>query len=286
MTRQPAAGPSFGLLAALFLCVCATPALAAGLRFEKSAPITQEGVATVGAASGPIAFEQIIVRNLPTAEEIQNAKKDSEDRQHPRIYLVVTNSAATAQRLTATVTLEGDDGKSLMTCDATDVVKAKESSAEMRICWTVGMFTADWPKVRSARVVATIEDAVPTLDKVVPLTNSVADIHEELGRLVVEKVVVGNLPSAADIDKAKRDPTESFHPKVLLFLSNPTDEKIKVAMKVVLENAKGTPYLTCERTDKLDPRTHDDDLTLCWTDSLKTLDWAEVAKAHVLVSIP
>jgi len=101
----------------------------------------------------------------------------------------------------------------------------------------------------------------------------------------VEKVILTNTPTKEDLEKAQNNPADNTRPKITLLISNPTEEKVKVAIKIILEDKAGTAFLTCERTDKIDPRKKSDDLMICMGNQVKTLDFPDITHAHVIVAV-
>ncbi len=105
------------------------------------------------------------------------------------------------------------------------------------------------------------------------------------GPLVIEAVTVRNMPSAGDVADAAKDRNDNSHPKFSVGLSNSGSDEIEAKVKVSLETASGEVLMACDGKTSLDGQAHNDHLNLCWIASIKTIDWPQVAKVHVVATV-
>lgn len=105
------------------------------------------------------------------------------------------------------------------------------------------------------------------------------------GPVTFEEVVIRNAPDDEDLEKAKSDPSDKCHPKLAVGMSNSGSRKMKVKIYLRLEDKDGNVYMTCDRTDTVQPGAKNDHTNFCWLDSMKTLDWPKVAFVHITASI-
>ncbi len=124
------------------------------------------------------------------------------------------------------------------------------------------------------------------VDQTVAMPKSeVGELHFKAGSLIFEEVVIRNAPNEEDIAKAKSDPGDNCHPKLAVGVSNTSDKKMSMKIIVRLEGEDGKVYMSCDRTDDVQPNAQDDHTNLCWLDSMKTIDWPKVTKVHIIASI-
>ncbi len=105
--------------------------------------------------------------------------------------------------------------------------------------------------------------------------------------MLVEKVALVNAPTAAELEQALADPSLKTRPKVSLVLGNSSDDKVKVRMRVILEDESGAAYMDCGwQTEKLAPRARSKSVTQCGGGvRMKTAEWPKVTRAHVSVQV-
>lgn len=125
-----------------------------------------------------------------------------------------------------------------------------------------------------------------TVDKTVPMPKTgQADLKFEAGPLVIEEIVIRNMPDDEDLAKAKSDPSDKCHPKLAIGVSNKGTVKTKFHLKVQLEDKDGNIYMSCDRNDESEPGAVNDHTNLCWLDSMKTLDWPKVTVIHIVAKV-
>lgn len=124
------------------------------------------------------------------------------------------------------------------------------------------------------------------VDKVVPFPKSgLAALKFEAGPITFEEVVVRNMPDAADLAEAAKDPDDNCHPKLQVGMSNAGPAEMTVKITLRLEGDDGTVYMDCSRTDEVKPGAVNDHTNLCWLDSMKTKDFPKVTKVHIVASV-
>lgn len=254
------------------------------IKVEKVAKLEGEAAA-LDVKGGEFHFVKVEVKHQPDAVAIAKGEANPKEQWRPRITVDFANPGNVKLAADVTVELQDEKGAGLLTCAERAVADPKTKSDYKLLCMSKPMLLADWPRVSQVKLSALVVQAEPTLDRAFAFKKWIADVKTKVGPIVVEKVIVTNTPTEADLEKAQKNPADNTRPKVVLLLSNPTDEKVKVAMTVILEDKDGTAFLKCERTDKLAPNKKSDDLTLCMGNQVKTLDFADITHAHVIVAV-
>jgi len=128
--------------------------------------------------------------------------------------------------------------------------------------------------------------AEKSFDKVFPLPmgGGVVPLNAKVGEVSLVQINVRNPPNKGDFEKAKKDPTESSRPKFQVRLTNAGKDKAKLKLEVRLEAADGSPLLSCDTKEKLDPGTKNFESNLCWLQSIRVADWPK-AKLRLKVTV-
>jgi len=125
-----------------------------------------------------------------------------------------------------------------------------------------------------------------TVDKTVPFPKTGhGDLKIEAGPVVLEEIVVRNMPDEKDLEKAKSDPSDKCHPKLAVGVSNKGTVTMKFHLKVRLEDKDANVYMSCDRNDSIAPGAVNDHTNLCWLDSMKTADWPKVTAFHIIAEV-
>lgn len=278
------------LLCAGLLAALALPAYAQDIeKVEKTSKLVKEDAALdLKVKSFDFSFVRVQVKHQPDAKDFAKLDKKPNENWRPRISVDYTNPGNIGLSLDMTVSLVDDAGKEYLTCSDTATVDARKKEDYKVVCMSKAMQLADWPKITAVKFVGNVKMTNPTLDKVFKFNDkkNQAEVKTKLGPITVDRVVVTGAPTEAEVKQANdTKPNANCHPRVMLLLSNPTDEKVKVEMRVLLEDKDGTAYLTCDRTDKLAAKKASDDLTLCMGVNMKVVDWPNVTHAHVIVKV-
>lgn len=143
--------------AALFFLLAATAVLtglpaAEPVSLEKTVPLPASGIATIKVPVGPLVLEEVVVRNMPDASDLEKAKSDPDDNCHPKLAVGFSNPGPAEMEIKLVVRLEGDDGTVYMTCDREDEVNAGAANDHTNLCILAKMKTKDWPKVTRVRI--------------------------------------------------------------------------------------------------------------------------------------
>lgn len=124
-----------------------------------------------------------------------------------------------------------------------------------------------------------------SVDKAVPFPRTgEASLKWEVGSVVVEDVIIRNMPNEEDLKKAESDVDDKCHPKMQVGFSNRGTVKMKVHVTLKLEGEDGAVYMSCDRNDTVAPGAVNDHTNLCWLDSMKTRDWAKVKVVRIIVT--
>jgi hypothetical protein len=124
-----------------------------------------------------------------------------------------------------------------------------------------------------------------SVDKTVPLPQTgEASLKWEVGPVVVEDVIIRNMPDEEDLRKAESDVDDKCHPKMQVGFSNKGAAKMKVHVTLKLEGSDGAVYMSCDRNDTVAPGAVNDHTNLCWLDSMKTKDWPKVKVVRISVT--
>jgi len=124
------------------------------------------------------------------------------------------------------------------------------------------------------------------IDRLVPFSpGGTHKLGVNVGRLILEEIVLRNMPTAKDLEEARKDPGDKSHPKIAVGLSNPGSVDLDVKVKVSLETASGEVLMSCNTSDSVKPGAHNDHSNLCWIAGLKTLDWPRLARLHLVASV-
>jgi hypothetical protein len=278
---------------ALALAVLAVPvvlAFAATARAEEPAKVEKtsklEGEnAMLDVKALDVVFEKVQVKHQPDTHDLLKLEKEPKAQWRPRISVDYANPGNVKLALTLSTTLQDDAGADLLTCEDTTTVSPHTKSDYKVLCMSKPLALADWPRVTRVKFKGSAVPAEPTLDKSFPWSKTTAEVKTDVGPIRVEKVVVTNPPDADEFAKAEKNPVSNIHPRVIVLLSNPTEDKVKVVMKVELQDKEGRPILACERTDKLAAKVRSDDFTVCMGQNMKTLDWKELTQVHLVIAV-
>ncbi len=119
------------------------------------APLDGRAIAELNGAAGPIVLHQVIVQNVPPAEELASATP--KDRARPKPLLLFDNVSRSDARITVTVQLEDEAGVVLMSCRIAKSASPAWKEADDEICeHRESLATRDWPRVKFVRVVGTV----------------------------------------------------------------------------------------------------------------------------------
>jgi len=278
------------LLALCLVAALSAPARAQEIKkVEKSAKLAGEDAPLELKVGGfDFTFDKVQVKHQPGAKHFAKLDKKPDADWRPRISVDYANPGNVALLLDMTVALTDEAGKELLSCSDTATVSERTKTDFKVLCVSKAMKLADWPKVTSVKFTGAVKEARPTLDQVFALNDkkSLAQVKTKLGSITVDRVVITGAPDEALIKEANDSkPNAGCHPRVMLLLSNPTDDKVEVEMRVLLEDESGTAYMTCERTDKLAANRAGLDYTLCFGKNIKVLDWQNVTRAHVIAAV-
>ncbi|HVO21299.1 MAG TPA: hypothetical protein VMU15_18700 [Anaeromyxobacter sp.] len=122
---------------------------------DLAVPLAASGVMPVSLGAGPVTVTELRVRNMPSEEETHDQSRGN-DKSHPKPTVTVKNGGSGKVKCKLKVALEDDQGKPLMTCDASKGVDQGETS-ELNLCWIASIRTLDWPKLRAFHVTGTIK---------------------------------------------------------------------------------------------------------------------------------
>jgi hypothetical protein len=167
--REPAEAGKKGGGAAAAATTAAAAVPAPGLKFTSAAhqlgddaweidlavPFKHDGVMPVSLVAGPFTITELRVRNMPSDEETHDQSRGN-DKSHPKPTVTAHNGAGWKAKLKLKVALEDDQGRSLLTCDASKGVDKGETS-ELNLCWIASIRTLDWPRVRAFHVTGRIQ---------------------------------------------------------------------------------------------------------------------------------
>jgi len=130
------------------------PLPAGKLELNKTAPFDKSGTVRLGFKLGPLVVNELVIRNMPTSSEIEDAlSKDPNDNSRPKFQLGVSNKADVRYAIEVVARLEAADGTVLYSCDRKDSVDRHADNDHTTMC---GMFssvkTRLWPKVATVRI--------------------------------------------------------------------------------------------------------------------------------------
>lgn len=277
-------------LSTLALAVALAAAAPEGTKtVEKTAKLEgEDALLDLNVADYDVTFTKVQVKHTPGAKAMVKLDKEPKAQWRPRISVDFSNSGNSKLNLVLTATLADEKGQEFLTCEDQTTVAPRTKSDYKVLCMAKPMALADWPKVSHVKFKGLVVPAETAMEKVYPLNaaKTLAEVKQKLGPITVDRVTIINQPSEAEIKEAtEKNPNANCRPRVSLVLSNPTDEKVKVEIRVLVEDKEGTAYLTCERTDNLTPNKAKDDLTLCQGRPMKTMDWPNVSQVKVIVAI-
>lgn len=120
-------------------------------------------------------------------------------------------------------------------------------------------------------------------DETFPLQDNQAEPKLELGKIVLSRIQVRDVPSAAEIAKAN----DKYHCNVspIVVLTNDGHHDANVDLKLTLEDDQGTVLLKCSRSIEIEEGDENKEYGVCTRGRIKTLDWPKVTKAHLVVHV-
>ncbi len=120
-------------------------------------PTKGEDVIPVKIKVGSLMLDQIVLNNLPNAQEVKVAEaNDSDDKSRPKIGVVLSNPTPFKMKAKLVTSFEGADGTVYMSCDRKDGVKPYADGDRTNMCFLDSMKTRDWAKVKRVHVVASV----------------------------------------------------------------------------------------------------------------------------------
>lgn len=122
---------------------------------DLAVPLASGGVMPVSFEVGPFTITELRVRNMPSDEETHDLSR-GKDKSHPKPTITARSRTTWDAQLKLKVTLEDDQGKALMACEARKGL-AKGESEELSMCWIASVRTLDWPKVKVFHVTGRIK---------------------------------------------------------------------------------------------------------------------------------
>lgn len=244
-----------------------------------------DGAATFGVKVGDVVIERAELRRLPKAEHLAKAESDPNDHWNPFLKLVVNNASQVKTILALTVKLEDASGASLFEGAKSLTLDGSKKVVEVEIDPSIPLRIGTWKSLAQVHLVAS---AVPlAIEQSFPLAQTEALVDRRVGSVVVEKVVLTNAPTAEELEQAKADAASKVRPKVSLVLANPTDQKVKVKMRVLLQDEAGATYMDCGwQSEKVAPRARSVSFTQCGGGvRMKAAEWPKVTRARVAVQV-
>ncbi len=135
----------------------ADPIPAGKLELNKTAAFDKSGTVRLSFKLGPLTVNELLVRNMPTSSEVQDAlTKDPNDNSRPKFQLGISNKGDVKYAIEVVARLETSDGIVLYSCDRKDTVDRQADNDHTTMC---GMFasvkTRLWPKVALVRIILT-----------------------------------------------------------------------------------------------------------------------------------
>jgi hypothetical protein len=127
------------------------------LRVDETVPFPKDGTGILKIQAGPITLEEILIRNMPDAEDIAKAKLDPDDNCHPKLQVGMSNSGATKMEVELRVQLLDGDGNVYMDCKRSDTVDPGAVNDHTNLCWLSSMKTVNFPKLAKVHIVATFK---------------------------------------------------------------------------------------------------------------------------------
>jgi hypothetical protein len=129
-------------------------------------------------------------------------------------------------------------------------------------------------------------DGPGSAEKTIPVPKTgQAELKFDVGPLVIEEIIIRNVPDDEDLAKAKGDPSDKCHPKLQVGVTNKGSAKTKFHLQVQFEDKDGNIFMSCDRNDDIEPGAVNDHTNLCWLDSMKTLDWPKVTVVRVVAKV-
>ncbi len=268
---------------AVALVFSGTAALAADRKLDKTAKI--DGVAAeIAGEVGGLKVLKVEVKNLPDAAELALVQaKEPNKTCRARVSVDFENPSNVKLDAKFAWELLDEKGGKLTSCKKEATVDPR-SKPDYKICLADDIKCLDAPKIHSVHLVATTEDAELTLDRDFPFQGAIAEVNQKLGDISVDKVFADRAPNAKDLEKAKNHPADTSHPYVNLLLSNPSDSKVIVNMRVVLLDKEGGAIATCEKGATVKAHVRSNDYTVCQP-TVPTADWPKITTARVTVAI-
>ncbi|MGC4117971.1 MAG: hypothetical protein QM765_26165 [Myxococcales bacterium] len=244
-----------------------------------------DGAAQLGQKVGELVVERVELHRLPKPENLAKAETNPNDHWNPFLALIVNNPNQAKAILSVTVKLEDESGASLFEGSKTLTIDGEKKTTSVGIDPSMPLRIGAWKSLSQVHLIASVTPLA--LNQAFPLTQAGAPVNQKVGGVVVEQVVLTNVPTAEELDQASKDAGLKTRPKVALLLGNPTDAKVKVKMRVMLEDEGGVTYMDCgERTEKLAPKSHGKSFTLCGGGvRMKTAEWPKVTRARVVFEV-
>ena len=127
-----------------------------GGQVDKLVPFQASGTHKLGLKVGRIVFEEIVLRNMPTAKDVEESRKDTGDKSHPKITVGYSNPSGGEAEVKMKASQETASGEVLMSCNTSETVKAGVHNDHSNLCWIAGLKTLDWPKMTRLHLVASV----------------------------------------------------------------------------------------------------------------------------------
>ncbi|MGC4119934.1 MAG: hypothetical protein QM765_36225 [Myxococcales bacterium] len=270
--------PLLSILLALGL-----PATALGQ--TKTSPLQGEN-AELGIRGGPdFVWERVQVKHQPDAVALAKAEADTRLDWRPRITVDYANPGPNKMSLSMQVVLQDVHGTPYLTCEDTATVKAFERHAFTVVCATRPMILRDWPKVTHVKFTGTATPLVGAVDQSYPMARGVAEVRQPVGPLVIEKIIVPNFPTEAEVMAARNNPATKTRIKIVAMVSNTSSDRVRFKITATLIDRTGAVIASCDERNNVRGGVKMDDVTVCSRTDMRTAEWANVVAARVTASI-
>jgi hypothetical protein len=118
--------------------------------------VDAQGIMRIQERVGSVLFQQILLQNVPSEAELREA--DEDDKARPRFALVVGHSGTVRSKLDLKVQLEDEAKGVLLSCSFSKIQGPAWNDVAADVCKGLWMYTREWSKVRTVRLVGTITD--------------------------------------------------------------------------------------------------------------------------------
>lgn len=117
------------------------------------------------------------------------------------------------------------------------------------------------------------------LTKISPLVGENAELNLKAGPdFTWDRVQVKHQPDAVALAKAEADTRLDWRPRITVDYSNLGPNRMSLNMQVVLQDARGTPFLTCEDNAQVKPFDRHAFTVVCATKPMILRDWPKVTQ--------